>query len=196
MKYYSQVGQDEFVLKILNYPKSGYFIDIGCHKPEFINNTKTMEDLGWHGLAFDLIEYEDFSKKRKCKFIHGDCQHHDYNKIFSEENVPYIVDYLSLDIDEASLSVLKKLPLDKYRFKVITIEHDYYIYGDFIRNEQRQILKGKNYKLLCSDVANYDSNNQPVYFEDWWIDSQFIDIDKIKLIECDKMLYDIVLNRF
>ena len=79
--------------------------------------------------------------------------------------------WITVDIDEKSTEVLKKLPFDKYNFKVITIEHDYYIHGDKYRNEQRKILYENGYLCICPDVlVPISSDTKPnCSFEDWWI---------------------------
>ena len=53
-------------------------------------------------------------------------------------------------------------------FKVITIEHDAYRYGDLYRNSEREILAALGYYLLCPDVSN---DGYP--YEDWWIHPDF-----------------------
>lgn len=184
MIYYSGNSQDEFVLNILNHINSGYFIDIGCFSPKQYNNSYTMEIIGWNGLAFDIIEHECFSNERKCKFILGDATLHNYEKIFIEENVPSVIDYLSIDIDEGSLNVLKNIPFKDFKYKTITIEHDYYRFGDTLKKEQREILNKNGYYLLFSDVDAFCNTN--TYFEDWWVHPNYVDIDKYKHLNRDK----------
>ena len=55
-------------------------------------------------------------------------QLHLITNLFLRKNYPKQIDYLSLDIDpsEATLAALKKLPLDEYRFSVITYETEVY----------------------------------------------------------------------
>lgn len=76
-----------------------------------------------------------------------------------------MVDYLSLDIDGYYDVVLKKIPFKNYTFKVITIEHDFYRYGEVFRQQERQILSSLGYYLLCPDVSHPACGS----FEDWWI---------------------------
>jgi hypothetical protein len=59
---------------------------------------------------------------------------------------------------------LKKIPFEEYAFKIITIEHDFYHFGDRFRKEERAILSNWGYHLLCADVS-LDGN----MYEDWWI---------------------------
>jgi len=184
MVYYSGNSQDEFVLNILNHINNGYFIDIGCFGPKQYINSYTMESIGWNGLAFDLIEYEQFSSERKCKFIIGDATLHDYEKIFIDEKVPFVIDYLSIDIDRGSLDVLKKIPFKNFKYKTITIEHDYYRFGDELRKEQREILNNNGYFMLFSDVDAFCNTN--TFFEDWWVHPSYVDVNKYKHLNRDK----------
>ena len=83
---------------------------------------------------------------------------------FLSNNVPQEIGYLSLDIDGATLTCLKGLPLQDYIFNVITIEHDEYSSGSHMKNEMRKILFSHGYKLDRPDVAN-----DGLIYEDWWI---------------------------
>ncbi len=53
-KYYSQYGQDEIVLDILNHKRSGFFVDIGAHDGKELSNTYFMEkNLDWSGICVE-----------------------------------------------------------------------------------------------------------------------------------------------
>jgi len=190
-KYYSQCAQDAFVDKILNYQTTGFFIDIGANHPIEKNNSYFFESVGWNGLCFDQHEIAKFSEIRKSKLILGDARCHDYNKLFAEENVPSIIDYLSIDVDEYTLTVLEKIPFQSYRYKVITIEHDWYRFGDSLRIEQRRILNESGYYLLCADV---DGDNN-TFFEDWWINPEFVNIETVHYLQCEKKHYNDIVNK-
>jgi hypothetical protein len=70
---------------------------------------------------------------------------------------------LTVDLEPPSLTleVLYKIPFDKFRFSVITFEHDSYR-GTEVLVESRKIFEKHNYKLVINNV-----NRQ----EDWWIDN-------------------------
>lgn len=52
--FYSQYCQDEYLLKILNNSRDGFFIDIGAHDGISYSNTYYMEkELGWKGVCFE-----------------------------------------------------------------------------------------------------------------------------------------------
>jgi hypothetical protein len=81
------------------------------------------------------------------------------------------IDYLSMDVDGGLPTTMRNLPFDKLRFRVLTIEHNRYLWGDDPRNEYREIVGKQGYELLCADVRHGDCP-----FEDWWVDSTKVDM--------------------
>lgn len=191
MHSYSDDRQDEFAANMLKFKLNGYYLDIGSCASVGSNNTYFFESLGWQGICVEINPmFNESYQTRTCKYYNEDALNIDYEKIFIEHNFPFSIDYLSLDVDSASTGVLKKLPLDKYRFKVITIEHDSHVYGDLYKGPQREILQANNYHLICADVLNQSGRNigQEHAWEDWWADPQYFDqihLDKIQSFRLD-----------
>jgi homoserine trans-succinylase len=97
----------------------------------------------------------------------------DYQELFSAFDLPSSIDYLQIDIDPAlqSLEALKLIPFEKYKFSVITFEHDRYRANRQIARESRKLLKGFGYKLIVKNV-----NSQKLKpFEDWWIHPELVE---------------------
>jgi hypothetical protein len=162
---YSQAGQDLFALLVNKNKANGYFIDIGCHEPIYINNTYLLENKGWNGLNFDIEDYFDkYLQFRKTKFKQCDATTFNFKSYFIENNVPSVIDYLSLDIDNKTYDCLIKLPLIDYTFNCITIEHDEYANGPHVKNSIRNYLQNNGYVLHTSDVSH-----QGNIFEDWYV---------------------------
>lgn len=168
---YSQIDQDIFVIQTLKEKKDGLFLDIGSAGPTIINNTYLLEKkYNWTGISIDLdknYEIEWKNSDRVSKFLLQDALTTNYDEILSNlllENNTDRIDYLSMDLEppELTLEVLYKLPLDKYRFSVITFEHDVYRNKQHILEASRQHFSKFNYKLAVSNVVNQ---------EDWWIDA-------------------------
>ena len=169
----SDARQDEFVANLLKFKKNGYFLDIGSCDSIGSNNTFFFESLDWNGVCVEIEErYNSSYERRRCHYLNKDALQIDYEKLFLNKNFPNDIDYLSLDIDSLSYDVLTKLPLDKYKFKAITIEHDFYLYGLEYKQKQIDYLNNKGYFLLCENVyvqqAGFDKEGCP--FEDWYID--------------------------
>lgn len=100
---------------------------------------------------------------------------------------PHRVDYLQLDIEPSihTLGVLKALPLDSCRFSVITFETDAYA-GDLrARDESRERLTKHGYQLMAADVAVLypPVSEDPIPFEDWWVDPQVVSQEKIRAFQ-------------
>lgn len=189
--YFSNAKQDAFVANILGFPRKGFYLDIGSAHSMKHNNTFYLDLLGLKGIC---IEYDSkwnntYNTRKNCYYLNKDATTIDYNLLLDTNNFPQDPDYLSLDIDELSFSILQKLPLDRFKFKVITIEHDYYRFGDLYRKEQRELLEHFGYLLLCADVyvEQPDNKIENSSFEDWWVHPSFFGaevLEKLKSSNC------------
>jgi hypothetical protein len=197
MKSYSQAGQDLFVYHI-NNGKIGKFLDLGCSLPKKINNTYLLELSGWDGISLDIQDFNQQWKERNSLFIQTDCLNIDYNQLLNNHYSDKVIDYLTLDMEGCGdrFKLLQKVFESEYSFKIITIEHDSYLGENFIKNEkipQRDFLKSKGYKLVCSDISHIKDPN--LYFEDWWVNPQYFDEEKISLWESDKTSCDKIFDK-
>lgn len=172
MKTYSQCKQDLFVVEKTNSLKSGIFVDIAAGHPVTINNTYLLEsDYNWDGISIELdSRFNDEWKIRKTKYINKNAFDIDYQKEFDLILAKYNItdkrmNYLSLDLEPPSLTnkLLHFLPLNEYRFDIITYEHDLYRVGDEYKINAKKYLENLGYKL---EVENISNDN--LMFEDWY----------------------------
>lgn len=179
---YSQTYQDMFILSMLDGKKKGTYLEIGAADPFYGNNTALLEkNYDWTGVSLEILphEVEKFKLQRANKVVLTDATKVDYD-VFIEENFDTTdIDYLQVDCEPPSvtLDILKMIPLDKYRFAVITFEHDYY--ADITRSyreKSREYLQSKGYQLVVSDIAPNNISN----YEDWWVHPDLVDA---KIIE-------------
>lgn len=171
-KNYSQVLQDIFVLSALDGKTNGTFLEIGGAKPFDRNNTALLEDkFNWSGVSIELDETfaKEYTKERpKTKVLNQNALDINYEKLINENFQETIIDYLQLDIEPArnTYECMLKIPFDKYKFAVITYEHDYYIdVTRSYRQKSRDFLKSKGYVLVVSDISPDGISS----FEDWWV---------------------------
>ena len=199
-KFNSDARQDEFAANILGFKKNGFCVDIGSCHSVISNNTFYFQDLGWTSLSVEIEPgyNSSYSTRNLGVHLNTNALEVDYKKVFEENEFPTSIDYLSLDVDTVSLEVLKILPMDEYRFKVITIEHDGYLYDDKYRGAQREILNANGYKLLCSNVyvqqPGYEGKEFP--FEDWWVDPSQFDQELLDRIECENTFPSDIIAKF
>jgi len=195
---YSQCGQDLFVLNIL--AEKGKFLDLGCYLPKKINNTYLLEKNGWDGISIDIMDYSEEWKSRNTKFIQMDCLSEEYKNIL-DLNYPSsekIIDYLSIDMEKLGdrYKVLNKIMSTGYNFKIITIEHDSHLGEEYVieeKNKQKSFLNQLGYYLLCEDVSNY--KNPEMFYEDWWINPNFIDIKDVEKWKSEKSSCDLIFHK-
>lgn len=173
---YSQAYQESFVLSTLKEKRNGFYLEIGGYHSKNDSNTYLLEtSYGWSGVALEIDpeRSQEYNLNRSNPCINTDATKFDYLDYFNSNNFPETIDYLQVDIEpaEQSLQALKALPLDKYRFSVITFEHD--LYSDpsnaIIKKEAIDLLSKFNYRLVFDNV---DHNGK--IFEDWWVDSNII----------------------
>jgi len=174
MKYYSQIGQDKWVCEKLNFMPNGTWVDVGCQEPISINNTYAMEtQLGWKGVSIDIdpvaIHKWRTSGRNTDLLIQADALKINYEDIFSQANLPEIIDYLSMDLEPPTLTLLAlyKIPFDKYKFKCITYETDAYR-NMGTEQPSRDYLASKGYVLIVP------SQTQPCPQDDFWMHKDFI----------------------
>ena len=185
---YSQAFQDMFVLSMLNGKENGTYVEIGGDDPIVINNTYLLETkYNWKGVSFEIEseKVNHYNSVRENNCVCANAITADYSKIFEENNFPTQIDYLQLDIDpaEQTLACLKNLPLDTYRFSVITYETDAYRSSSQLVEESRSIFEEYGYESIARNVLNCGHA-----FEDWYVDPNVIDRNIIELFKTDQSL--------
>lgn len=175
MEFQSQAGQDRFVhaLAVEGEGRTpGTFLDIGCNNPIIISNTYALERIGWTGVLIDCDPgwATSIAESRRSPFVCCDAKDIDWPRML-ERFATHPIDYLSFDLDESGLKVLHGMPLSSVRFRILTIEHDAYRFGDAVRQAMRGTLREHGYDLLCPDVTA-----QGCQFEDWWVDPKQVDM--------------------
>lgn len=170
MNSYSQAGQDRFVYEILNHKPDGTFLDIGCHDGRKHSNSLALEEVGWRGLLVDIQTFPGLAG-RASDFIVCDAVTADWKRIF-ELYFPgkTEIDYLSLDVDDATTQTLWHLLALPMRYRVITCEHDAYRLGPAQAVAQGNLLASAGYELICKYVCvGHGEWGSGGPFEDWYI---------------------------
>jgi hypothetical protein len=150
----------------------GTFLDIGCANPIDGSNTFELERCGWHGVLVDInADLKPLiAAARTSPFVCMDAAAINWPEVLRLHALPSVIDYLSFDVDGGAVAAFRNLPLDRVRFRYLTVEHDSYRFGDGPRALMRETLSGFGYELLCPDVML-----NGLAYEDWWIDPQRVD---------------------
>lgn len=185
-KNFSQCMQDIFVLCMTNGKKGGTYLEIGSCTPFHTNNTALLEtQFGWTGQSIEIEKdyCEQFNAERKNPCHHTDARNIDYQHFIDNTLGIQDIDYLQIDCEPVAVSydVLTKIPFDKYRFAVITFEHDYYLDEEKLyRQKSRKLLEAHGYKLVAGNI----SVNHRDSFEDWWVHPDLVDSDILEIMTC------------
>jgi hypothetical protein len=174
---YSQSDQDIFVLSLLDGLENGTYLELGAGWPEHISNTALLErEFNWSGISIDNLDEQKLlwqQANRTLSFVNA------LTVDFSEllKSMPKTIDYLSVDCDDVSLDIIKRLPLDLYKFKVITFEHDCYADGPGLKHDSREFLINQGYQLVVNNISHMGIS---IDYEDWWCHSELIDPTRLQ----------------
>jgi len=71
--YYSQHGEDAWIVENLELPQLGFFVEVGAFDGVNLSNTKHFEDKGWLGLCIeaDPRSWVPLLRNRKCQNFLG-----------------------------------------------------------------------------------------------------------------------------
>lgn len=179
-------AQEEFVLELLENKKGGHYVELGAfHSKNGSNTNKLENEFDWKGVSFEIKEElrKEFNENRSNPCM-GDALDFNYISYFEDNLFPKQIDYLQVDIDSGyklngrpdgnaytSLHGLLAVPLNSYRFTVITFEHDANMYWRNVamRDVQREILDSLGYSIVVRTES-----------EDWWVDPNVIDLESYR----------------
>lgn len=163
---YSQIFQDLLALKFTNFKKNGFYVDIGCGFPSYINNTYTLEkNYGWEGISLDIYNQANahdgktWEQLRNIeKYVLEDALRVDYKELFQKFNAPTVIDFLSIDLEppQLTLDCLYKIPFSDYQFNFIAFETDEYREGGENRRDiSRKYIKDQGY-IFVGNISKQD----------------------------------------
>lgn len=188
----SQAGQDRWVWEMTEHQDSGFYVDLGCNDAKFHSNTWALEQQGWKGLLVDIVEG---CESRKGTFILSDAASPNERLRLYYKHLPAVVDYLSLDTDDALMGTFNSIPWDRTTFRLITIEHDSYRKGPEDRDKLRAMLKALGYHLVCADVVVEWPKNCYVPYEDWYAHPELVNPELIKRFQSDGKFWKDILSK-
>ena len=172
MQYFSKEGQDRFAHILIG--NKGTFLDLGCNHPYAGNNTAALEQLGWSGIVVDYQpRWVSLNQKaRSAQVLQSDTASPNFITDLIEIAPDLAFDYISVDVDEASIETLRLLIDSDVTFKCMTFEHSLFEDPNQ-KNFSKSILSEKGYTILFEDVLcdlSHDGYMCAQPFEDWWID--------------------------
>jgi FkbM family methyltransferase len=85
--------------------------------------------------------------------------------LIEENNLPNIIDYISIDTEGSEFDILNAFNFDEYAFRVMTVEHSYTTEQDKIF----KLLTSKGYVRILSDISSFD---------DWFIQPHLVNYEE------------------
>ena len=78
------------------------------------------------------------------------------NDLLDAHGAPSVIDYLSVDTEGSEFEILNAVDFDRYRFRVITCEHNY----TPVREKVHALLSGHGYRRVLEHISRWD---------DWYV---------------------------
>jgi len=140
------------------------FIDFRCvsnqseHNVEFLETS--IDNLGDPSCSPELSTMASFAnvtdthaQRRLNNSIRYDVTTVSLNDLLKQHNAPSEIGYLSIDTEGSELSILEALDFDQYRFRIITVEHNYI---EPERTKIYDLLQRNGYKRVYQDISQWD----------------------------------------
>jgi FkbM family methyltransferase len=191
--FYSQAGQDQWVIDVSKNKSGGYFLDLGAYDGVNYSNSFYLEkNLDWSGICVeaDPKNFKNLIKNRNCiceniavnnykglvNFSSSEMggkiddeslqviECETIENILIKNNAPFYIDYLSIDIEGNEFKVLEFFPFNTWKFGIITVEHNLYCDGDFNKNRIMDVLLKNGYVIERENVSH-----EGLPFEDWYL---------------------------
>lgn len=159
-----------FALRLNGDKEGGTYIEIGSSHYKDKNNTYFLEEeFNWTGVSLEIQEHyvTEHNLNRKNPCLKEDAMSFNWDEYLEWNSWPKQIDYLVIDTDQCNLRSLMNLPLSRYRFNTIVVEHriprrDPLDPGEIdVQVTQQSILKNYGYTLVGSG-----------YTDDYWIDNR------------------------
>lgn len=200
----SQSGQDRFVDLILEGKRDGIFVDIGANHPVELSNTYALEkELGWRGALVERDEHclnlLRMNRNPRSAVVPVDALTANWTHIADlaldgkMRNGPWVIDYLSLDCDENTASILDRLMdhVAPLRFRVLTIETDFYRFGPEVRDRIDLCLANHGYDIICKNVRASDGS----IYETWAVDPKLVNMKVAEKFRSNHLKWSEILAR-
>lgn len=121
---YSQHGEDNILVNVLNYKKNGFFIDIGSHHPFRFSNTYKLYKMGWSGINIDPMPNSkrmfDLARPRDINLEIGISKERGYLKYYIFEESA--LNTFSPSMVKEAFENYKVKPIESKEIEVTTLE--------------------------------------------------------------------------
>lgn len=133
---YSEHGEDRIIEMIFNKikPVNKWFVDVGCaYKGS--SNTWSLIEKDWSGLLIDADENPInevrglIRENNKVRALNTFITPNNLDKVLYDQNVPEVIDFLSIDTDSYEYEIWKNL--EKFKPNMVCIEVNQGNIGDF-----------------------------------------------------------------
>lgn len=176
-KTYSLFGEDLAALKFFKNKKKGFYVDIGCYHPTYINNTYLLYKKGWNGINIDVSQFSiDLFKFMRPDDLNYKCAVSETKKkvnLYYQKEYSQLISINKLTAKKFIKGRLKKKIINSYSLEEIFSWGKYKDYEiDFldvdVEGADLLVLKGLNFskrkpKLICVEIHQKNFKKHKIY---------------------------------
>ena len=176
-KTYSLLGEDLAALKFFKNKKKGFYVDIGCYHPTYINNTYLLYKKGWNGINIDVSQFSiDLFKFMRPDDLNYKCAVSETKKkvnLYYQKEHSQLTSINKLTAKKFIKGRLKKKIINSYSLEEIFSWGKYKDYEiDFldvdVEGADLLVLKGLNFskrkpKLICIEIHQKNFKKHKIY---------------------------------
>ena len=176
-KTYSLLGEDLAALKFFKNKKKGFYVDIGCYHPTYINNTYLLYKKGWNGINIDVSQFSiDLFKFMRPDDLNYKCAVSETKKkvnLYYQKEYSQLISINKLTAKKFIKGRLKKKIINSYSLEEIFSWGKYKDYEiDFldvdVEGADLLVLKGLNFskrkpKLICIEIHQKNFKKHKIY---------------------------------
>lgn len=197
-RYFSQAGQDKWVLSTLKNKPFGFFVDLGAYDGVEHSNSLALEQFNWSGICVEAnYGYFSYLIKNRPNSLNVNVAVSDHvgelnfsgqlitadtsaplvrcstiHGILDEAGCPEYIDYMSIDIEGVEYDALSVFEFDRYFVDLITVEHNLYCDGPDNKDRLFELLTSRGFTRVVEDAICLDSMYYGSPYEDWYRNSK------------------------
>lgn len=126
--------------------------------------------------AIQLEQLKLLLKQRNMEYHSVFLKTRSISKILEIYNAPYVIDYLSIDIEGMEYDILKTFPFDEYHINLITVEHNAPHIGSEYRNKIKELLESNDFEFVKGNDDIHNWGHGPI--EDFYKNKNIVVTDQ------------------
>ena len=176
-KSYSMNNEDTAVLDYFKNKKNGFYVDVGCHHPTYINNTYLLYKKNWSGINVDTSQFSiDLFNHMRPQDLNYNCAVSNRNgtvKLFFQKEFSQLSTIESIQAKNVFQGNIKEKDIQAFTLDEILNRHKYkntkidFLNID-VEGADLKVLEGLSFEkfkpeLICLEIHDKEVKKSKIY---------------------------------